>query len=714
MESRARAPGSPRKGRRTRDARGDDARRLVDIVEELEEVADTEVLLDRLAEHAARVAGYGAALLSLALPEGALVGTWNLPEEDRVRFKRRALRTDIDYRIEKRRRIRKFAFPGTAICFVPHDVDLDRAPLSEGYLSRPRAEGTWHVKDRLFILVHGSAGREIGIYSLDYPGDGNAPRVDALDRLRLAERLLGMGGNLVQTRLLEQTLRRGEEEMRALVEDAPVGIYRSTGPEGLVSVNRRLASIFGYASPAEMLADEGAEVRIETPDVAAAVAALDEGEEMASREVHTSRRDGRPLRIRLTARRLPARGYVLGIVEDVTESSQLADQLSRARRLEAVGTLASGIAHDFNNILCGILGYASLLRERTPGDGPEARSARAIEDAAVRGAELTRRLLGMARESPVETAAVDVAEVLSDCARIALETFDRRVEIAVDAGPDLPRVTGRTSDIHQAVLNLCINSRDAMPDGGRLRLSAVRSPTGPRGPDGAAGAAGEWVRIDVEDEGEGMDPAILARIFEPFFTTKQRGKGTGLGLYMVYTTVQAHGGSVDVESTPGKGTKFRIFLPAAGVASPAPVPAVAAADGAGAAEGASARRCRILVVEDEEMIRNLALAVLRSLGHDVKGAEDGARAVALLEAPGAAFDVVILDLVLPKMSGPEVFRRLRKTHPDLPVILSSGNVEEGLLDAELRRGIAGVLPKPYRTSDLVSAVARAVGAPAAR
>jgi two-component system cell cycle sensor histidine kinase/response regulator CckA len=709
MEPDARpASAAPRRGRRPRDAAGDDARRLVEIIEELEGLADTDVLLDRLTEHAARIAGYGAALLSLALPEGALVGTWNLPEEDRVRFKRRALKTNIDYRIEKRRRIARFAFEGTGICFVPHDVDLDRAPLSEGYLARPRTEGTWHPKDRLFILVRGSAGREIGIYSLDYPDDGNAPREADLGRLRLAERLLRLGGHLVQTRLLEQTLRRGEEEMRALVADAPVGIYRSTDAEGLVSANQRLSSIFGYGSPEEMLADEGAKARIEPPEVAAAVAALAEGEEMASREVDTVRRDSRPLRIRLTARRLPSRGYVLGIVEDVTEASQLADQLSRARRLEAVGTLASGIAHDFNNILCAILGYASLLRERSSGDGPEARSARAIEDAAVRGAELTRRLLGISRESPVETAAVDVSEVLADCGRIALETFDRRIEVAVDPEPGLPAVTGRTSDLHQAVLNLCINARDAMPRGGRLRLSAARSPEGPRRPDGAA-APGEWVRIDVEDEGEGMEPATLARLFEPFFTTKQRGKGTGLGLYMVYTTVQAHGGTVDVESTPGRGTRFRIHLPAgggAGAKGPPPVPAPVAAG--------VARPGRVLVVEDEEMIRNLALAVLRSQGHEATGAADGEKALALLEAPGAAFDLVVLDLVLPRLSGPEVFRRLRLRHPALPVLLSSGNVDEGLLDQDLRQGIAGVLPKPYRTSELVSAVARVIGNAAPR
>jgi two-component system cell cycle sensor histidine kinase/response regulator CckA len=700
-------PHARSEGRRAADATGEEARRLLDAVEDLNGIADTDTLLDRLAEHSARIAGYRASLLSLALPEGAMVGTFNLPAEDRALFKRRARNTAIDYRIEKRRRIRRYAFPGTSICFVPHDADLDRAPLSEVYMHLPREEGTWNPGDRLFILVKGAAGREIGTFSLDIPEDGNAPREDSLGRLRLAERLLFLGGNLLQTRLLEQTLRRGEEEMRTLVEDAPVGIYRRTEGEGLVSVNRRLASIFGYESPEEMMADGSARRRLEPPEVARALDALRGGDEAEARDVDTTRRDGRPLRLRLKARRLPAHGVLLGIVSDVTEASLLAEHLHRARRLEAVGTLASGIAHDFNNILCSILGYASLLREKSAPGSPAEVAARAIEEASERGSDLTQRLLGIAREAPRETTVVDVSAVVADCGRIARETFDRRIEVGIDAPSGLPGVRGRTSDLHQAVLNLCINARDAMPGGGRLRLSVARSPTGPsRPPDGSH--KGAWVRVEVADEGEGMDPATQARIFEPFFTTKLRGKGTGLGLYMVYATVRAHGGAVDVESETGRGTVFRLFLPAALEAAevppaappPPPPPAPASA--------------RILVVEDEEMLRNLATAVLSAQGYTVESAGDGESAVALIEAPGSAFDLVLLDLVLPKMTGIDVFHRLRAARPRLPVILSSGNVDEGMLDQELRTGVAALLPKPYRAGELVSAVARVLAEAAGR
>ena len=749
--------------RRKGDSEAEEARRILGIVESLNSVLDTEALLDLLAEQAARVAGYSAGLLSLALPEGAMVGTWNLPEEDRVRFKRRATRTAIDYRVDKRRRIRAHCYPGTGIAFVPHGVDLDRAPLSDEYFHLPRNRGTWDPRDRLFILVTGSGGREIGVFSLDFPEDGNAPSPDRLDRIRLAERLLAIGGILVQERLLERSLRRSEEEMRALVGDAPVGIYRRHVEGPLLDVNARLAEILGYEGPAGVLADAGAAARLEPPGIAAALSALADGEETHPREFEAERRDGRRVRLRVSARRLPGREHLLGIVEDVTAETDLADHLQKARRLEAVGTLASGIAHDFNNLLCSVLGYASLLRTRGGLDPKAAEAARRIEEAAERGADLTRRLLGIAREAPGETAPVDIAAVLADCTRLARETFDRRVEIVLDAAPGLPRVMGRASDLHQAVLNLCINARDAMPGGGVLRLSAREDAAGPARPQEGEPPP-SWVLVEVADGGEGMEPEVLSRIFEPFFTTKERGKGTGLGLFMVFQGIQAHGGVVEVESNPGRGTVFRIFLPAArGAHEARPPPAGAGAaprapppprrEGGGAPprprpppppprgggrgppppgggrgppppprapgapppppaapeEAAAARGpgpARILFVEDEPLILDLAATFLRREGHLVVPAMDGVAAMAALEEPGASFDLVVLDLVLPRAGGADVFRRLRALFPELPVLLSSGNVEEGLLDPDLRAGVAGVLAKPYRPLDLVAAVAK--------
>jgi two-component system cell cycle sensor histidine kinase/response regulator CckA len=292
--------------------------------------------------------------------------------------------------------------------------------------------------------------------------------------------------------------------------------------------------------------------------------------------------------------------------------------------------------------------------------------------------------------------------VLADCARTARETFDRRIEVSSHAEPGLPLVRARASELHQALLNLCINARDAMPDGGRLHLSAASDARGPLArPDGAP--AGPWVRLEVRDSGSGMDEATRARIFEPFFTTKPKGKGTGLGLFMVYSTLRSLGGAVEVDSAAGQGTVFRAFLPVAPNAeAPGAVPA--------AEPEGPARPARILLVEDEEMLRSLAEVVLRGQGHTVETAVDGAEAVARLEAEGPPPDVVILDLVLPRISGADVFRRLRRRHPGLPVLLTSGQMEGDALDDDVRAGVAAVLPKPYRPAELVAAVRRALAA----
>jgi PAS domain S-box-containing protein len=509
---------------------------------------------------------------------------------------------------------------------------------------------------------------------------------------------MAVGGSLVESRVLQQGLRNREAEFRALVENAPVGIYRRDRDGNLLGANRRLTTIFGYESPEQLLADAGLLQRIESPAMEESIASLGEGELMPGRRVTASRVDGRDILLHVTASRSSDRDEILGIVEDVTESSALEDHLQRARRLDAVGTLASGIAHDFNNLLCGILGYASMLREDGTMDARGDKAAKAIEDAAERGADLTRRLLGISRDAPDEIEAVDVEEVLQDCARIAGETFDRRITVSVNAEKGLPKVVGRRTDLHQCVLNLCINARDAMTDGGRLELAARRCEITPLA-EGSGAHDGPWVCIDVKDNGCGMDEATRERLFEPFFTTKPRGKGTGLGLYMVFSTMSAHGGVIDVETEIGAGSTIRISLPALERRrEPTPAPSSRPIRESG-------HPGEILLVEDEGAIRTLFAQILEGAGHRVRSAPDGVAAVkTLMNDPPP--DLVILDLVLPGLSGHDVYRALRKRYPDLPVILSSGNVDDALLDPELRDGVAAVLRKPYRPALLAETVDR--------
>ncbi len=684
-----------------RDA-NEEAASVLSLVEDLNAIEDLQALLDRLAETVARVGGWHVGVLSIYLPEGALLGGYNLPADERGRFLVAMSTTPPEKRSAKRAQIRSYAFPGTGICFVPND-----SPILKGAAftpSRVVAGGSWHPDDRLFLLVRTGARREIGVLSLDEPVDGHRPSADRLDRLRLAQRILDLGASFLYNRVLARDLRRGEEAYRTLVEGAPVGIYRRTVAGRMVSANARLAEIFGYASPEAILGDANFLERFHT-SIDGLNAGLDSAGEVRAADVKARKVDGTEIRVSRTIRR-DRDGNVLGIVEDVTQARRLEENLQRTQRLEALGTLASGVAHDFNNLLAGVLGYASLLVPRLEGRPDLVNMAKGIQDAALRAADLTRQLLGIARPARSGAAPTDVNVVLADCARVARETFDRRIEVELRVGPGPLYAIVEAGELHRAVLNLCINARDAMPDGGTLTLSAELDAAGPSTPTPAAAASkAPFLRIDVQDTGVGMDDAVRARLFEPFFSTKPRGKGTGLGLYTVYQVLGAYDGSVEVESRIGHGTRFRLFLPSSSGPTSASAVRAPLATLARVPRGPSAR---VLLVEDEGPVRDVAERVLTEHGHGVTVAEDGEIAVTLFERDPSAFDVVVLDLVLPRLSGIEVFRRCRRLRPDLPVVLSSGNVYDGLDVADVREGVAGVLPKPYRPEDLTSAVDRAL------
>ncbi|MCC7140377.1 MAG: response regulator [Planctomycetes bacterium] len=687
-----------RVGGRPASSDADDAAAMLHFVESLDAIADLQVLLDRLAEGVARTAGWGVAVLSVYLPDGALLGSYRLPADERERFLASMRTTPEAVRERRRQRIRGYVYPGTGIAYVPHDADLARGAAYAP--SRGRWSGTWHPDDRLFVFVRTGTGREIGILSLDEPVDGQAPTAERLGPLRLVERLLSLGAALLVQRVLARDLARNEAAHRLLVENAPVGIYRRDADGRLVSVNPRLAAIFGYPSPEALLADPGFAALCDDGDRARLRADLAARGEVRAAELRGRRVDGTPLSLRVALRRDPD-GSVHGIVEDVTEAKRLEENVQRVQRLEAVGTLASGIAHDFNNLLAGILGYAALLEGEVADDSTKLNMVRGLRGAALRAAELTRSLLGVARPGGSETTAADVGAVLAEVARIARETFDRRIVTVVDVEAGVPPVLAVAGELHRAVLNLAVNARDAMPSGGELRLSARAQAAPPATPPVARDAKGPWVLIEVADTGVGIAPEVRARLFEPFFTTKPRGKGTGLGLYAVYQLARAFGGAVEVDSRPGGGSAFRLVLPAAEV--PVAAPAAPPPD-----DGAPVVPARVLLVEDEEMIRHAVRELLRADGHTVTEAADGPSAVATFAADPGAVDVVVLDFVLPRMNGAEVLRRLRALRPDVAVILSSGNVQDGLEDPEVRASVRALLPKPYLPGDLRAAVRAAL------
>jgi PAS domain S-box-containing protein len=390
---------------------------------------------------------------------------------------------------------------------------------------------------------------------------------------------------------------------------------------------------------------------------------------------------------------------IVGVGRDVTEMRSVQERLRHSEKLEAIGRLAGGIAHDFNNQLTGILGNADFLLEAVAGAGPEARAAvEGIRDAALRSAGLTRQLLAFARKGgAARTELVDLHRTVDEVVALLERSVDKRISLVRAFGARHATVRGDPARLHAALVNLAINGCDAMPAGGTLAFETRELPAADAG-------GGPQVEVRVRDSGTGLTPEARAHLFEPFFTTKPAGKGSGLGLAEVYGTVQEHGGSISAVSAPGGGTSMIIQLPLtaeAAVAARAPPRA------------GPAGPLRILVADDERNVRRTLALLLRGGGHTVIECEGGREAVERYRLGWRDLDVVILDLMMPDLSGRETFAALRALNPHARVIVSSG-FSEGR-DVETLAGEDGVsfLPKPYTAADLERALAQAIGAAAA-
>ncbi len=399
---------------------------------------------------------------------------------------------------------------------------------------------------------------------------------------------------------------------------------------------------------------------------------------------------------------------------DLTDRRRLEEQVVGMQRMEAVGTLAGGIAHDFNNILTGILGNLDLAWRSLPEGSPVSESVQDAMRASERAAALTRQLLEFSRRSPMERHAVDFRKVLREVVHLVSETIDRRIEVSWTAPDALWPAAADGNQIHQVLMNLCVNARDAIAErldagdaggaraGGceiRLAASNVVVDEEYRGLYPYA-RTGEFVLLTVSDNGVGMDDATQRRIFEPFFTTKKLGRGTGLGLSTVYGIVKQHDGWINLQSVPGQGTVFSVYFPRAGAAE---VSEATSGERPAAAPG----RERILFVDDEAMIRELARRILEGAGYTVLTASDGRQALDIFARERERLDLVILDVTMPLLSGLEVLRRMRELQPGVRVILCSGYPTGHRYNDPLEARAAAFLQKPYRP-DALSRIVRDV------
>ncbi len=398
------------------------------------------------------------------------------------------------------------------------------------------------------------------------------------------------------------------------------------------------------------------------------------------------------------------RGYVLHVV-DATERKRLEAQFAQSQKMQAVGQLAGGIAHDFNNMLTAIIGFCDLMLQRHPVGEPSFADAMQIKQNANRAAGLVRQLLAFSRQQALAPRIIDMTEILAELSNLLRRLLGEQVELSVVHGRELWAVKADPGQIEQVVINLAVNARDAMTDGGRLTIqtsnfTAERSYT----IGDETMQPGDYVAVTVSDTGAGMDKAVLARVFEPFFTTKEVGTGTGLGLAMVYGTMRQLGGFVHGHSDgPGKGASFTLYLPRA-EGQPTAAVALDEVDG-GPADTTGGGK--ILLVEDEDAVRLFAARALRAKGYEVTEARTGESALEIL-ADRPAVDLLVTDMVMPKVDGATLIREARKTMPDLPVICISGYTQESVAQEVEALPRVYFLPKPFSLKQLATKVKNAI------
>lgn len=377
--------------------------------------------------------------------------------------------------------------------------------------------------------------------------------------------------------------------------------------------------------------------------------------------------------------------------EDITERRRLQEELRQAHKMESLGTLAGGIAHDFNNILAVMNGYAEISLLHTDDAALVQKSLREIKRAVQRASGLVRQILTFSRKADVHFAPLDLNQLVRDLVTLLAETFPRNVNFGLALQDGLPPLLADQNQIQQIVLNLCVNARDAMPDGGTISVKTSLCP-GSALPNAGVPRAPAYVCLQVSDTGTGMTPGVRARIFEPFFTTKEGNRGTGLGLAVVYGIVVSHRGSIDVQSAPGAGSTFRVHFPLSETAAVAPEAPVSSEFPCGTET--------LLIVDDEDSLRKLLEAALVRKGYRTISACNGLEAIDHISNPQCAIDAVLLDLNMPGASGMAVMKVIQACRPQLKVVVLSGHISAEARAEFATLGQYELMPKPYTLDDL--------------
>jgi PAS domain S-box-containing protein len=537
------------------------------------------------------------------------------------------------------------------------------------------------------------------------------PEAEHLQLIAHATRLAAIA---MEWDLAQAELEAAENRYRTLVERLPAITYiAELGASGRWHyVSPQIESMLGF-SPTEWLSDSANWINHIHAEDRASVLAVEEHflqhRDLFQAEYRIFARDGRVLWFRDEAVTLPTaenQPFVMqGVMYDITERKRLEDQLRHSQKMEAVGLLAGGVAHDFNNLLMLIQAHNERLRATLSSGAPGHKESQGIEHAVTRAASLTGRLLAFSRKQVLQPKVMDLNEVLAEVAKMLDRLIGKGIAQKVVRAPQLWPVKADPGQIEQLIMNLAVNARDAMPDGGELLIETSNEEIDAFDPRlQEAVRPGQYVLLSVRDTGAGMDSETQAHMFEPFFTTKEPGKGTGLGLAIVYGVVKQMRGWTHVNSKPGQGTTFEIYLPRAEEGSEetkAPAPsAEMQEDPANVPKGIET----ILLVEDELGIREVASDFLRRQGYMVLTAMDGIEALRIAEGHEDLIHVLVTDMVMPNVGGKELAHRLREVRPQIKVLFMSGYPEHPALASSEIGPQATVLQKPFLLTALAHSV----------
>ncbi len=527
-------------------------------------------------------------------------------------------------------------------------------------------------------------------------------RFTPVEREERRAAVAAFGRDVTEQRQMSLALEQSEERYRHIVEDAPLGIFRREIGGPFSYVNRGLLEQFECGSLAELNRDYGGDfgMRANQAAYAAFMEVFTRTGHVQGYEVGVPLRGGTSKWLSLSIYSERGETHMSGFSVDVTEQKRLAELLHQRQKLEAVGQLAGGVAHDFNNSLSAIIGAAELLKEEDLTEEERRESVGMILTAAERAGTLTKQLLTFSRRGTKVSSVVDVASVVEDAVAILRRTLDKRIEIVSDLQAARTLVVGDDALLQNALMNMGINAGHAMPEGGTLTVVVSNTSLDEgyckRSPFGIE--AGDYVQIEVRDTGCGMPPETVLHVFDPFFSTKPQGQGTGLGLSTVYGTVRDHRGAITVHSEVGRGTVFHVYLPVAPGDRVIIPPETSLERGSGT----------LLVIDDEELIRVTAKALLEGLGYTVLTAENGRTGTDLLASRRQDIDLVVLDMIMPVMGGRDAFKRIREIDAGVPVIICSGFSKEDDLVALRELSPAAFVNKPFRRVELAKAVADAL------